>query len=56
MPGLMKMPMVTGISLRWMRLSSTVGARQSPSSFTYHPPSWKTITHAGWAGSYCFGT
>ena len=31
-PGLMKMPMVTGISSRWMRLSKTIGTRCWPFS------------------------
>ena len=33
-PGLMKMPIVTGISPLWIRLSNTVGARTRPSGST----------------------
>ncbi len=55
-PGLMKMPMVTGISPLWMRLSNTVGVRKAPFSPTYPPPSWKTMTQADFFESYCFGT
>jgi hypothetical protein len=38
-PGLMKIPIVTGISPRWIRLSNTTGVRNSPFSFTYACPS-----------------
>jgi hypothetical protein len=53
------MPMVAGISPRWMRLSNTMGTRQRlfSSTVTKRPPSWNTITAAGvpavyWAGTY----
>src|SRR5687767_1735124 len=39
-PGLMKTPMVTGISFLWIRLSITVVARKEPFSPTKLPPSW----------------
>ena len=34
LPGLMKTPIVTGISPLWIRLSKTIGTRQSPFSLT----------------------
>ena len=55
-PGLTNTPMVTGICLRWMRLSNTTGTRQLPSTFTNRSPSWNTITQAGTAGRYWAGT
>ena len=55
-PGLTNRPMVTGISLRWIRLSITTGTRYSCSTFTYLWPSWKIMTAAGTDGSYCAGT
>jgi len=55
-PGLTKIPIVTGISCLWIRLSKTTGTRYSCSTFTYLWPSWKTITAAGRAASYCAGT
>src|SRR5260370_20093984 len=46
---MMNRPMRGGISFLWIRLSKTVGA-------LYWRPSWKTITGAGLAASYCLGT
>ena len=43
-PGLMKSPIIGGISPLWIRLSRTTGARIWPFGFTTPPPSWKTIT------------
>ena len=49
-PGGIMTAMVTGISFLNIRLSKTV------LTFSPPPPSWKNITHAGFAESYCFGT
>ncbi len=47
-PGVIKTPMVTGISPLAIRLSKTVGA--------FHcTPSWLTYTHAGLSALYCAG-
>src|SRR5262249_9188860 len=56
-PGVTKMPIVTGISLRWIRLSMTVGTRNTPWGLMARAPSWNTSTQAGlletyWAGTY----
>jgi len=46
-PGLMKTASITGISRRSIRLSSTLGARRSPSMFLKACPSLKIISRAG---------
>src|SRR5713101_2729984 len=48
-PCMMNRPIRGGISFLWIRLSKTVGA-------LYWRPSWKSITGAGLAAAYCFGT
>lgn len=59
MPGLMKMPMVVGISFLWMRLSKTKAALLGPanlgSSGLALPPSWKIMTAVGFEASYWAG-
>ena len=52
----MKIATVGGISPFAIRLSNTVGTRQSPFTFWYPPPSWKTITAAEPSGLNCAGT
>ena len=54
-PGVMKMPMVTGISFLWIRLSRTCGTRSTPLGLIARWPSWKTSTQAG-LSVYCAGT
>jgi hypothetical protein len=50
------MPIVTGISFLWIKLSNTTGTRYSAARSTYLWPSWNTITEAGEAALYWAGT
>src|SRR6185436_14159178 len=55
-PGLMKTAIITGISRRYIKLSSTFGARTTPSMSLNACPSWKIIRLVAMAESYCAGT
>ena len=55
-PGVMKMPMVTGIWPLPIRFSMTCGTRSEPFGFVARWPSWNTSTLAGFFGLYCAGT
>src|SRR5260370_25326094 len=55
-PGVMKIPIVTGISFFAIRFSITCGRRSGPFLRVARWPAWNTSTQAGLYGVYFAGT